>query len=93
MTSAVTIDCAMPPFRDITLIPMSTLLMLSTFPSLKKQYVVVPVSITSTICFGGTISRVVLTFNFLVLTTLDTDALLPQFVGPGPQVFRPDPQV
>ena len=46
-TSAVAIDGVMPPFGDITLIPMSTLLMLSTFPSFKKQCVVVPVSITS----------------------------------------------
>ena len=32
---------------DITLIPMSTFLMLSTLPSFKKQCVVVPVSVTS----------------------------------------------
>ena len=33
LTSAVAIDCVMPPFGDITFIPMSTLLMLSTLPS------------------------------------------------------------
>ena len=41
----------MPPFGDITLIPISTLLMLSTLPYLNKQCVVVPVSITSTKLF------------------------------------------
>ena len=45
---AVAIDCVMPPFGEINLIPMSTLLMLSTLPSFKKQGVVVLVSITST---------------------------------------------
>ena len=48
LTSAVAIDCAMPSFGDIMLIPMSTFLMLSKLPSFKKQCVVVPVSITST---------------------------------------------
>ena len=48
LTLTVAIDCVMPPFGYITLIPMSTLLMLSTLPSFKKQCVVVPVSITST---------------------------------------------
>ena len=37
-----------PPFVDITLIPMSNLLMLSTLPYFRKQCVVVPVSMTST---------------------------------------------
>ena len=48
LTSAVAIDCVIPPFGDITLIPMSNLLMLSTLPYFRKQCVVVPVSITST---------------------------------------------
>ena len=48
LTLAVAIDCVMPPFGDITLIPMLTLLILSTLPSFKKQFVVVLVSITST---------------------------------------------
>ena len=48
LTLTVAIDCVMPPFGDITLIPMSTFLMLSTLPSFKKKCVVVPVSITST---------------------------------------------
>ena len=47
LTLVVAIDCVMPPFGDITLIPTSNLLMLSTLPSFKKQWVVVPVSITS----------------------------------------------
>ena len=94
LTSAVAIDCVIPPFGDITLIPMSNLLMLSTLPYFRKQCVVVPVSMTSTkLVFCGTISRVVLTFDFLGLTTLDIDASPPQFAGPGPLGFRPDPQV
>ena len=48
LTSTVAIDCLIPPFGDITLINMLTLLMLSTLPSFKEQCVVVPVSITST---------------------------------------------
>ena len=48
LTSAVAIDCVMPPFGDIMLIHMSTLLMLSTLPSFEEQCFVVPVSITST---------------------------------------------
>ena len=48
LTSAVVIDCVMPPVGDITLIPKSTLLMLPTLPYFKKQCVVVPVPITST---------------------------------------------
>ena len=47
----VAIDCVMPPFGEIALIPMSGLLMLSTLPSFKKECVVVPVSITSTKLF------------------------------------------
>ena len=67
---------------------MSNLLMLSTLPYFKKQCVVVPVSITSTkLVFLGTISRVVLTFNLLGLTTLDIDTPPPQFAGPDPQGF------
>ena len=48
LNSAAVIDCVMPPFGYITLIPMSKLLMLSKLSSLKKQCVVVPVSSTST---------------------------------------------
>ena len=48
LTSAVAIDCVMPLFGDIKLIPMLMLLMLSKLNSFKKQCVVVPVSITST---------------------------------------------
>ena len=36
LTSAVAIDCVMPPVGDITLIPMSTLLILSTLSSFKE---------------------------------------------------------
>ena len=36
LTSVVAIDCVMPPFGSITLIPMLTLLMLSTLPSCKE---------------------------------------------------------
>ena len=48
LTLAVSIDSVMPPFGGIMLITMSSLLLLSTLPSFKKQCVVVPVSITST---------------------------------------------
>ena len=47
LTSEVAIYCVMPPFDGITLVPMSTLLMMSALPYFKKQCVVVPVSITS----------------------------------------------
>ena len=45
------------------------------------------------IIFLGTISRVVLTFNFLGLTTLEIDAPPLQFAGPCPLRFWPDTQV
>ena len=41
LTSTVEIDCVVPPFGDITLIPMSMLMMLSILPSFRKQCVVV----------------------------------------------------
>ena len=51
LTLEVAIDCVMPPFGDIALIPMLTFLMLSTLPSFKKQYVFVLMSRTSTKLF------------------------------------------